>query len=157
MPGARGTRGLAGQTGARGARGGPGLRGLTGGTGPTGPNGATGTTGATGPAGRFSGVQVMTTQFTLPNPSLSGPALIAGSASVSCPANSMLITGGYSSANASGAVPTSNSPFVATQNEPTKTGLGGTWTVSVDDEVGESVFLQPVSTDTVTVYAVCSP
>ena len=109
----------------RGARGPKGAKGAKGATGPAGPKGATGATGATGPAGAAGPAGTIAAVQVVRGPQIpicgwEAGACSVSSSSVTCPAGTILVSGGYSGAGVRAFI-----------NEP---GAGQVWVVGVTNE-----------------------
>jgi len=100
----------------------------------TGPAGATGPAGPTGANGPVSVTEVTGTTFPV-------TANATSSGSVTCPAGSWLLSGGWESDQ------TSSATFDVYGSQATTPGQGGTWTVTIGADAASNI----------TPFALCSP
>jgi Collagen triple helix repeat (20 copies) len=122
--------GAEGPAGPAGPQGPQGETGATGAQGPAGPAGPAGPQGPQGPAGTVSGSQIVSNAASV-------AAVTTITVSVSCPAGTILLGGGYQVSNTA-----------ADQRIPASyPSASGTWTATIQNK------LTPV---TFTVYAVCT-
>jgi len=97
----------------------------------------------TGPAGPASSTSSMST-----SPPIAPPPTSVTTASASCAAGKVLLSGGYSIFDPAG--PADQAAIQVTANQPNPAGVAGTWTATIEATAGNA------GAATITAYVVCS-